>query len=302
MFPGTVEAMPEELRFRSDDEECGATLYRPGVDAPGRAPCVVMGNGVSMTRRDGLPRFAERFAGAGFAALTFDFRHLGDSGGEPRQLVDFRRQRADFAAAVAFARTLDGIDAGRVATWGFSLGGGVAVYVAAEDDRLAAAIALCPVADGLAFTLAADARTNMRLTAAGMRALLDRGTVSVPAGGPAGSLAVLAKPEAMPGFDAVCAEDSLWRNEVRAKPSQPPARFRPVRVARRVRCPLLVCLGSHDTVVPSQPIVRTAERAPRGELRRYPINHFGGFLDGFEEVAGGQVEFLVRHLAPSTSG
>jgi dienelactone hydrolase len=119
-----------------------------------------MGNGVSMTRRDGLPRYAERFAAAGFAALTFDFRHLGDSGGEPRQLVDFKRQRTDFAAAVAFARTIDGIDADRVAVWGFSLGGGIAVYVAAGDDRLAAAITLCPGADGLAFTLAAHQRAS----------------------------------------------------------------------------------------------------------------------------------------------
>jgi dienelactone hydrolase len=288
----------EELRFRSDDGECAATLHRPGVDAPGGAPCVVMGNGVSMTRRDGLPRFAERFAAAGFAALTFDFRHLGDSGGEPRQLVDFKRQRTDFAAAVAFARTIDGIDADRVAVWGFSLGGGIAVYVAAGDDRLAAAITLCPGADGLAFTLAADLRTNARQTAAAVRALLNRRTVRLPVTGPPGSIAHFRKPEAMPGIEAVRAEDSLWRNELRAKPLHPPARFRPVRVARRVRCPLLVCLGSNDTLVPSQPIVRTAQRAPHGELRRYPINHFGGFLDGFEDVASDQVEFLNRHLAP----
>jgi dienelactone hydrolase len=292
--------MPEELRFRSEDGECAATLHRPNVAAPGLAPCVVMGNGVSMTRRDGIPRFAEQFAGAGFAALTFDFRHLGDSGGEPRQLLDFKRQRTDFAAAVVFARTIDGIDADRVAAWGFSYGGGLAVYVASGDRRLAAGIALCPMVDGLAFALAADPRTSARQTAAAARALVGRRTVRLPVVGPPGSIALFGKPEAMPGFDAVRGEGSLWQNELRAKPSQAPVRFRPVRVARRVRCPLMVCLGSNDTLVPSRPIVRTAKRAPRGELRRYPINHFGGFLGGFEDVARDQVEFLTRHLAPPT--
>jgi uncharacterized protein len=85
---------------------------------------VVMANGFSLTRRDGLPLYAERFAAAGLAVLTFDFRHLGDSSGEPRQLVDYRVQRPDFAAALAFARTLEGIDPSRIAAWASRWGAG----------------------------------------------------------------------------------------------------------------------------------------------------------------------------------
>jgi len=49
--------------------------------------------------------------------LLFDYRHFGDSDGKPRQLVSVRRQLQDYAAAVAFARALSGVDPARIAVW-----------------------------------------------------------------------------------------------------------------------------------------------------------------------------------------
>ncbi|RQG94638.1 alpha/beta hydrolase [Natrarchaeobius chitinivorans] len=291
----------KELRFRSDDEECAASLYRPDGPTEVDIPCVVMGNGFSLTRRDGLPYFAERFAAAGIATLTFDFRHLGDSDGEPRQLIDYQRQRADLTAAIDFARSLEGIDADRIATWGFSFGGGHAVHVAANDDRVAAAVSMFPIIDGLAAAREYGLRTNARLIAAAARAAMGRRPLRMRVTGPPGSPAVLNQPEAEPGFAAVCAEDSTWRNEFLAKPSQPLAEIRPVHDVPNVGCPLLFCLGTKDTIAPVGPIERAADRAPRGELRRYPVGHFDGFLDAFEEVVGDQIEFLNRHLTVSPS-
>jgi uncharacterized protein len=291
----------EEWRFPSGDGTCAATLYRPASPG-GDLPCVVMANGGGMTRRDGTPRFAERFAQAGMAALTFDARHLGDSDGEPRQLLDPDVYRADLAAAVAFARTLEGIDPDRVALWGFSYGGGVAIRVAADDDRLAAAVAMCPVADGFAYTLNLHRGSAIRLAAEAARAALGRRPVRAALVGPPGSLTLVPQPEAREAMDVLATPGSRWRNEMRAMPSKPPARFRPVRHAHRVRCPLLVTVGAQDTIAPLRPMARTADRAPRGELRRYQVNHFGGFLDGFEELAGDQLEFLSRHLARARSG
>ncbi len=83
-----------------------------------------------------VPSFAERFASAGFAALIFDYRHLGRSEGQPRQLVDVRKQRTDLRMAVALARRLEGIDPDRVALWGTSLGGSHVVELAAQDVRI----------------------------------------------------------------------------------------------------------------------------------------------------------------------
>lgn len=296
----THKRVREEVRFRSGDGQCAATLYRPSTHAGGTVPCVVLAPGISQTRRDGFHRFAERFADAGLAALTFDFRHLGDSDGKPRQLIDFKRQRADLVAAINFARTLGGVDAYRVAAWGFSFGGGHVIHAAAHDDRVAAAIALCPFVDGLAFMLAGDVRNNVRLMREAVRALRHRRLIRMQVVGAPGTLVLFTQPEARRGFEAVRGEGSRWRNEILAKPSQPAALNRPGRAARRVRCPLLVGLGSDDTIVPLRPIERTTRRAPRGELRRYPIGHFDAFLDGFERVIDDHVTFLTRRLSPQS--
>ncbi len=108
---------------------------------------------------DALDAYAERFAAAGWSVLVFDYRHLGASGGEPRQILDIGRQRADWHAALAFARTLPEVDVNRIALWGSSFGGGHVLRVASEDTRIAAIVAQCPFTDGPA-SLRARIRTG----------------------------------------------------------------------------------------------------------------------------------------------
>lgn len=287
----------EEMTFLSEGVDCVARVYRPDAQPGEATPCVVMGNGFSLTRDDGLPAFAERFAGLGITALTFDFRHLGGSGGEPRQVIDTDRQRADFGAAVSFARGLEGIDADAVAVWGFSSGGGLAIYTAADDHRIAAAVALCPATDTIAFLRRMPMRTLNAVNVAILRNMLGRQRVHIPVAGRPGSVAWFSQPEALPGFDAIRGDHSLWRNEFLPLSFAGATSFRAVRMAHRVRCPLFVCIGEEDHMVPRRPAERTAERAPRGERGVYPIDHFGGFLgEGFERVVADQIEFLSRHL------
>ena len=95
---------------------------------------------------DRLGPFAERFAEAGIAALVFDYRGFGDSTGEP-DLTDPERELEDWHAAISFARSLPGIDADRVATFGSSRGGGHALVAAARDAGIAAAISQVPFLD-----------------------------------------------------------------------------------------------------------------------------------------------------------
>ncbi len=291
----------EELSFSSAGERCAATLYRP--KGPGGAtPCVVMAQGFSLTRRDGVPRYAEGFARSGVAALAFDYRYLGDSTGEPRQLVDHVRQREDLAAAIDLARSLDDIDPDRIVAWGYSFGGGHALDHASRDERLAAAILHFPLLDGRAAMRNADPVSALHVAVALVGALVRRGLVHLPATGPPRSRAMLTREEAEPGFHAVRAPGSLWRNEFRARPTQPLVAYRPVKVAGRVRCPLLACLGERDTIVPGPPIVRTARRAPHGTLRRFDLAHFDPFLGGFDEVFADQVAFLDRHVGVAADG
>ena len=105
------------------------------ADEAGRRPCVVLAHGFGGTVDSGLMPYAERFAAAGLDALAFDYRHFGASAGEPRQLVSVPRQLEDYAAAIAFARGLDGVDPDRIVVWGTSFSGGHVVEVAVADGR-----------------------------------------------------------------------------------------------------------------------------------------------------------------------
>lgn len=266
-----------------------ATLFRPGGD-PARFPCVVLGAGGTLTQRDGIPAYAERFASAGIAALSFDYRHWGDSDGNPRRLVSIQRQLGDWRLAVAHARRIDGVDPRRIAVWGMSFGGGHAITTAAEDARIAAVVALVPMADGLAFSLSPRfARFSARAVADRLRG---RRRPLVAAG-----RSGVFPPEELADLERLGAA-SGWRNEVNPALDFPmPAYRRPVRSAARIEAPVLVQLGEQDSLAPRRAVERVARRAPRGELRRYPIDHFGCFWpEHIDEVAGDQVEFLRRHL------
>ena len=292
-----------DVTFSCAGTRCAAWLYRPADDG-GPAPCVVMAHGFTGTRGDRLDAYAERFAQAGMAALVFDYRHFGDSDGEPRQLLDIARQLADWQAAVAFARTLDGIDPERIALWGSSFSGGHVVATAAGDPRVTAVVAQAPFADGLATLLAADRRSAAKVTVAAVAdqaaGLLGRPPVLRPAVGEPGSAAAMTSPDAEPGFRAIASP--AWRNEFSPRVMLRVGLYRPGRKAGALRCPLLVCVADDDAITPPAPAVRMAEVAPRGELRRYPIGHFDIYTGAaFEAAVADQTEFLVRHVLGGAS-
>ena len=68
--------------------------------------------------------------------------------------------------------------------------------------------------------------------------------------------------------------------------------YRPGLKASRLAMPLLVCACDNDSITPAAPAVKAAQRAPRGELRRYACAHFELYLD--PQVKADQVEFLQR--------
>lgn len=290
----------EEVRFASGGEECAGWLFRPAAaDRP--APCVVLASGLSCVRDQRLDAFAERFAAAGFVALAFDYRHFGDSDGEPRALMSAGRQRDDWRAAMAYARSLDGVDADRIALWGFSAGGGHVQSLALSEPGIAAAICVAPLVDGVRTLLYIGGPGHLiRLGLAGardsLRALRGAKPYRIAVTGPPGSLAVISSPEGASGFESVTGPGSTWRNEVCARALTAPP-YRLARKVRRIALPILYCLTEGDDVAPPALGKKAAGRAPRGELRLYPGGHFDPFLaETFERMAADQVDFLSRHL------
>ncbi len=290
----------EDLEFESGGDTCAAWLFRP-EEAAGPAPVVVMAHGFTATREESLSRFAERFAGAGIAALAFDYRGFGDSGGDERQILSIERQLEDVAAAIAFSRSLEGIDPSRVALWGSSFGGGLTLETAASDHSLACAIAQVPFTDGPSMLGAVPPANAMRLTAkalADIRARRSGGErVIIPASGPPGTLAAMTSEDADKGFEAISPPGSRHQNRVGAAIALEALRWRPGAKAGRITCPLLVQVASKDLDTPPAPAAKTAARAPRGELRRYDCGHFDVYLDPwFEKVCDDQIDFLKRNL------
>ena len=80
--------------------------------------------------------------GAGLACATVDYRLAAEAG--------WPAQRNDIAAAISFLRARAGeygLDAGRLATWGESAGGHLALMAGLTDPEIAAVVAWYPLTD-----------------------------------------------------------------------------------------------------------------------------------------------------------
>lgn len=290
----------EEVHFASGGGRCAGRLFRP--DAGGEAlPCVVMASGFSCVRDQGLDAFAERLAEAGFAALAFDYRHWGESAGEPRSLMDAARQREDWRGALAYAGVLPDVDPTRVAMWSYSMGTGHIQALAVDGVKVGALVCVAPLLSGRRSLFHIGGMRHIaRLTVAGCRdmgrKLRGAAPYRVPVVGEPGSRAVINSPDAVPGFAAITPADSTWRNEVCARVALAPP-YSLTRKVGRIPCPALYLVFAEDDVNPPKLGRRAAGQAPYGELREYPGGHFAPFSKAtFERVVDDQVEFLRRHL------
>jgi fermentation-respiration switch protein FrsA (DUF1100 family) len=296
-----------DVDFESGGATCRAWLYRP--DTPSSAidtarPCVVMAHGFGATRDASLEPYALAFVAAGLVVVLFDYRHFGASDGEPRQLVSVRRQLEDYSNAVAFARRLPGVDPRRIAVWGTSFSGGHALTLAARMPDLAAAVAQCPMMDGLAAVRGiaryAGLGQLLRLTAHGLVDLCVAPfgrTHCIPTVGLPGSLAMMSSPDADEGYRALAPPG--FRFEIAARIALFAGLYRPVRHAARARCPVLVQICTLDSVAPAAAAEEAVRRlGTNGEVRRYPIGHFEPYFGAnFDRSVADQVEFLGRRLS-----
>ncbi|WP_406300642.1 alpha/beta hydrolase (plasmid) [Embleya sp. NBC_00888] len=292
----------EKVHFVSAGTRCAAWHY-PGTNGA----CVIMAGGFAVTKEPGTDPFAKRFHDAGFAVLAFDYRRLGESDGQPRQVVRIGEQLADWQAAIEFAGTLPGVDPTRLAGWGFSVSGGHLLRVAARGtSRLAAMIAQTPNTDGPA-ALRNAARFQrplalLRLTGLGildaLGGALGRPPRPVPLVAPPGTVALLATPDAQEGNDVLNPGNAYpdWQQAVAARSALALGWYRPGRDAPRVRCPLLVVVCDQDRTALAEPAVAVTRRAPRAELVRVPGHHHAPFTAEHEQVIEAELSFLRRHL------
>jgi pimeloyl-ACP methyl ester carboxylesterase len=289
-MPAEIWSQAREVAIPSGDATLAGWLLMPTETGP--HPCIVMGHGFSMTRRDGMAAYAEVFLAAGYAVLAFDYRCFGDSTGTPRQRFRIRAQRADWRNAIGYARADPQIAADGIVLWGFSFGGGFAIETAATDRRIAAVLTVCPFLDGLWRALSTPPKLSVWLLPRAMADHLGRHLL-VPVAAEPGGHAALAKPGEAAGFHACAGPGSKWRNEISPGIFLTVALYRPVMRARRVLIPVFVARGDSDVTTSPRAVGRLAKRAPHGELYDYPGDHFAVLAPGLaERIASDQVMFL----------
>lgn len=282
--------------FTSGGDDCVGYLFQPATSgAP--VPCVVLGHGFTGTQ-DRLLGSAERFAAEGMAALTFDYRNFGESGGDPRQLIRIEDQLEDFRNAIAFARRQPGIDPERIGLWGSSLGGGHVIILAAEDDRIAAVVAQVPFNGVPKQVEGRSPGTTLKVLAAmardTIRGWLGRSPAYIKAVGEQGEVAVMASAEAQKTIDAMDSEK--WENRVAPRVLWEMMRYKPGKVAARITAPVLVCIAEFDKETLAETQVALAA-GPQATLKRYPIEHFDIYRpDVRERVISDQAAFFAKAL------
>jgi fermentation-respiration switch protein FrsA (DUF1100 family) len=300
----TIVSRRRDVAFNVEGVTCRAWVYEPKPDAPRPAACIVMAHGLGGTRDASLQPYAERFAAAGFGVVLFDYRYLGASDGEPRQLISPKRHLKDWQAATDFARGLPGVDPARIGLWGTSLSGGHVVMAAARDSSVAAIAAQCPMLDGMASARLAMQRGSLRGVMVRLRAALKDvaraaiglSPVYVPLVARSGELGVMASDKAYAGILSIVPPG--WCNQIAARILFTLPIYRPVRHAHKVKCPTLLVACSEDTIVSAKSAVETAERiGKKARLVSLPIDHFDIYKgEWFERGCGEQVAFFRQAL------
>jgi dienelactone hydrolase len=291
-----------EVSFPSGGEQCAAWLYPPdGIPKP--RPLIVMAHGLGANREMGLDRYARRFAAAGMGVLVFDYRHFGASQGTPRQLLNIGRQREDWRSAIAFARTLRGFDATRIALWGTSFGGGHVLAVAPDDDYIAAVVAQVPFTSGWSSAWAKGPTSMTKVATLAAADLLigpiRRKPVRIRLAGRKRSAALMSAADVPEGYGRLAEESETYAPKVAARVAFSTLFDSPGRRAKALKMPVFYAIADNDTIAPAKPTVRAAARTKHAIVKHYPVGHFDVYFDDvFEKVVYDQTEFLVSVLRP----
>jgi pimeloyl-ACP methyl ester carboxylesterase len=217
------------------------------------------------------------------AALVFDYRGFGASGGAPRQLVDPWRELEDWRAALAFARSRDDVDGARVAVLGSSLGGGHALVTAADDPALRAVVVVVPLVDtgmegeatfpgvGWAVRLVLTGWLDLA------SARLGRGPVLIPAIAPRGGFGMIVDDAAYAAFERLVPPGSTYRNAVVAHSAFTFDDYDPSQRLAEIRAPVLAIASREDRFAPFAAVEALAARAPDVRVETIPGDHFDAY-------------------------
>jgi fermentation-respiration switch protein FrsA (DUF1100 family) len=140
--------MEKPVQFYSETVPMAGVLFIPeGITSGEKRPGIVMCHGFTAVKEVLFPPIAQRMASLGYVTLTFDYRFLGASGGEPRRQIIPMRQIEDIRNAVTFLQNQPEVNPERIGLLGVSLGGANVSYAAGVEDRVKATVSVCGIGD-----------------------------------------------------------------------------------------------------------------------------------------------------------
>ncbi|NBC31140.1 MAG: alpha/beta fold hydrolase [Alphaproteobacteria bacterium] len=130
-------ARRQDTSFTVEGDRVVGHLHLPDGSS-GPHPAVVVGGPMTSVKEQVTGVYAAALADRGYAALSIDHRHYGQSEGQPRQYENFHHKIADLRAALDHLAGRPEVDGERLGAVGVCLGTGYIVWAAIGHDRVKA--------------------------------------------------------------------------------------------------------------------------------------------------------------------
>jgi fermentation-respiration switch protein FrsA (DUF1100 family) len=138
------------VEFHNRDVKLAGSLLLPSSEGP--VPAVVFVHGAGEQTRERYREVGEYFARQGIAALIYDKRGSGQSGGAYESYAPYENLVNDALSAVALLKQRREIAASRIGIWGLSQGAYISSAAASRSDDIRFIIVVgADVADGQMF-------------------------------------------------------------------------------------------------------------------------------------------------------
>jgi pimeloyl-ACP methyl ester carboxylesterase len=272
-------------------------------------PAVVMTHGFSATISGMVADlYAEMIHAAGVQVLLFDHRGFGLSAGDRRQEINRWVQARGYRDALDFLTGQPCVDHERIAIWGDSLSGAVAIGVAAFDPRVRALIVQVPACGARRAAGDPGGEGFEALRTIFDTADLTRLPASTIGPAPVVSPDQLRIPSLLTPITAFdwfqrfgTMPGTLWVNRATVVDNDTDPAYHAELCSPHLGCPSLWVVADDEMPGAATEVALAAYRAaPRPkELLEIEGGHFGLLYPGtetFERVADAQCRFIARHL------
>jgi dienelactone hydrolase len=138
------------VEFHNRAVRLAGSLLLPRSEAP--VPAVVFVHGAGRQTREAYREVGEYFASRGIAALIYDKRGTGRSGGDYESFEPYENLVDDALSAVAFLKERHEVAPSRIGIWGLSQGAYISAAAASRSEGIRFIIVVgADVADGMMF-------------------------------------------------------------------------------------------------------------------------------------------------------